>query len=422
MGKCQVCQTETTKKCPTCLEKLKVDAYFCEACFKGAWPTHRIKHKEFNPFPTYPFAGVLRPVYPLSETRAVPDRIPRPDYAATGQPISEMKLRNSSQIEILKPADIERMRTISREVLEEGKKAARVGVTTDEIDRVVHEACVERDSYPSPLNYFNFPKSCCTSLNEVICHGIPDRYELKDGDILNLDISVFHDGFHGDLNETLCIGNVDPAGVALVDATRECLQKAIEFVKPGNLYRDIGNVIQKVADAHKLSVVRTYCGHGIGRHFHSAPSVPHYANNKAVGVMRPGHVARKLVEVTYECLMLGIEQARPGNHMGDVAHAIQQHAEKHRYGVVRDFCGHGLGLLFHDAPEVVHVGRPGTGPELKPGMMFTIEPMINEGVWRDVQWPDNWTVTTTDGKRSAQFEETLLVTDAGVEVLTAAIA
>ncbi|KAI9347790.1 peptidase M24, structural domain-containing protein [Zopfochytrium polystomum] len=353
MGKCKVCAVDTTKKCPTCLEKLKVDAYFCEGCFKAAWTEHRIKHKgwfgprrsasgAYNPFPTYAYTGSLRPIYPLSETRAVPDRIKKPEYAANGQPLTEMRLRGSTQIEVLKPEEIEKMRTvcrISREVLEEGKKAVKVGVTTDEIDRVIHEACLERDSYPSPLNYYNFPKSCCTSVNEVICHGIPDRYELKDGDIVNLDVSVFHDGFHGDLNETVLVGNVDAAGVKLVESTKECLQKAIEFVKPGNLYRDIGNVIQKIADQRGLSVVRTYCGHGIGRHFHSPPNVPHYAKNKAVGAMRPGHV-------------------------------------------------------------------------------FTIEPMISEGVWKDQQWPDGWTAVTADGKRSAQFEETLLVTETGCEVLT----
>ncbi|KAJ3414108.1 Methionine aminopeptidase 1 [Chytridiales sp. JEL 0842] len=319
-------------------------SYYCEPCFKSSWKTHKIKHIEYNPFPNYPYTGKLRPIYPLSEKRIVPPHIQRPDYAddSQGRPFSEIKLRNSSQIDILKPNEIEKMREVcrlAREVLEEGRKAAKVGVTTDEVDRVVHEACVERNCYPSPLNYYNFPKSCCTSVNEVICHGIPDRYELQDGDLLNIDVSLFKEGYHADLNDTYLIGNVDAAGVKLVETTRECLDKAIEFVKPGNLYRDIGNIIQKIADNAGYSVVRSYCGHGIGKNFHSTPSIPHYAKNKAVGVMKPGHI-------------------------------------------------------------------------------FTIEPMISEGVWRDTQWPDNWTVVTADGKRSAQFEETMLVTETGVEVLT----
>ncbi|KAJ3346192.1 Methionine aminopeptidase 1 [Entophlyctis luteolus] len=282
------------------------------------------------------------PVYPLSPKRQVPDHIARPDYAVTGDPISERKLRNSSQIEVLNKEDIEHMRVvckIGREVLEIAKAAVQVGVSTDEIDRIVHEATIARNAYPSPLNYYGFPKSCCTSVNEVICHGIPDRYELKDGDILNIDISVFYNGFHSDLNETVYVGNVDETGKKLVETTRECLQKAIEFVKPGMLYRDIGEVIQKVADAANFSVVRSYTGHGVNKYFHCSPTIPHYAKNKAVGVMKAGHV-------------------------------------------------------------------------------FTIEPMICEGTWRDEQWPDRWTVVTTDGKRSAQFEETLLVTETGVEILT----
>jgi len=212
-------------------------------------------------------------------------------------------------------------------VLDEAARVTDVGVTTDEIDRVVHEACIERECYPSPLNYYRFPKSCCTSVNEVICHGIPDLRP------------VYHRGFHGDLNETFLIGEVSPEAKKLVQATWECLQNAIKMVKPGVKYRDVGNVIQKHAQANGFSVVRSYCGHGINRLFHTAPSIPHYAKNKAVGVMKPGH-------------------------------------------------------------------------------SFTIEPMISEGTWRDEQWPDDWTAVTQDGKLSAQFEETLLVTENGVEVLT----
>lgn len=230
---------------------------------------------------------------------------------------------------------------MGREVLDLGGRAVRVGVTTDEIDRVVHEACVERDCYPSPLNYFRFPKSICTSVNEVICHGIPDYRELQDGDIVNLDVTTYNQGgYHGDLNETFFVGNVNANGQNLVKTAFECLQVAVSMVQPGTLYRELGTAIHKHASANGFSVVRTYCGHGIGSLFHTAPNVPHYRKNKAKGIMRKGHV-------------------------------------------------------------------------------FTIEPMINAGIPGDTTWSDNWTAVTTDGKLSAQFEHTLVVTEDGYEILTA---
>ena len=177
-------------------------------------------------------------------------------------------------------------------------------------------------------------------MNEVICHGIPDFRPLQDGDIVNVDVSVYFDGYHADLNETYLVGNVDEKGRKLVNTTRECLQKAIQACKPGVQYRDLGDIIEKHAKANGLSVVRTYCGHGVHRLFHCAPNIPHYAKNKAIGTMKVGHV-------------------------------------------------------------------------------FTIEPMINEGVWQDMTWPDDWTSTTVDGRRSAQFEHTLIITETGAEVLTA---
>lgn len=213
-------------------------------------------------------------------------------------------------------------------------------------------------SYPSPLNYNHFPKSVCTSLNEVICHGIPDQRVLLDGDIINLDVTLYHEGFHGDLNETYYVGDkarADPDSVRVVEAARECLAEAIKLVKPGTLFRDFGNAIEAHAKTKNCSVIRTYVGHGINTLFHCPPNIPHYAKNKAVG-------------------------------------------------------------------------------ECKPGMTFTIEPMIALGKYRDVTWPDNWTSTTIDGKRTAQFgmslapgnsgnanwtEHTLLVTETGVEILTA---
>ncbi|RKO88897.1 peptidase M24, structural domain-containing protein [Blyttiomyces helicus] len=345
---CQACGEPAKLRCPTCIKNnITEGSHFCsQDCFKDSWVEHKGIHKapnaKFNPWPNYSYTGGLRPVYPLSPKRPVPIHIGRPDYAEDGRPYSEMTVRGSTKIEVLSSEDIEKMRIscrIAREVLNEGAKAAKVGVTTDEIDRVIHEACVARDSYPSPLNYHGFPKSCCTSVNEVICHGIPDKYELQDGDIINIDVSILHDGFHADLNATYLVGNVDEKGRKLVQNTRECLDKAIAICKPGALYRDVGNIISKHAQQGGFSVVRSYCGHGINRLFHSAPSIPHYARNKAVGVMKPGHT-------------------------------------------------------------------------------FTIEPMISEGVWQDEQWPDGWTAVTKDGLRSAQFEETLLITETGVEVLT----
>eukprot|EP01127_Copromyxa_protea_P006957 TRINITY_DN16890_c0_g1_i1.p1 TRINITY_DN16890_c0_g1~~TRINITY_DN16890_c0_g1_i1.p1 ORF type:complete len:373 (+),score=81.64 TRINITY_DN16890_c0_g1_i1:66-1121(+) len=339
-------------QCPSC-QKLGLKSYFCnQDCFKKNWATHRQEHvvpqeaswEVLRPeFSSYTFTGSLRPGK-ISPTRVVPPHIKRPDYADDEDGISpsEQANRGSNICVVHTPAQIKIMREVCRlgaEVLAIGGAAVKVGITTDEIDAIVHQACIDRGCYPSPLNYRNFPKSVCTSVNEVICHGIPDSRKLVDGDIVNIDVTVFKDGFHADLNETFLVGNVDAAGKKLVKTAYECLELAIKECRPGVLYRDLGKVIQKHANQNGLSVVKTYCGHGIGELFHTAPNVPHYANNKAVGVMKPGHI-------------------------------------------------------------------------------FTIEPMINEGRWQDNLWPDDWTAVTIDGKRSAQFEHTLLVTETGVEVLT----
>ncbi|KAK3720117.1 Methionine aminopeptidase 1 [Vermiconidia calcicola] len=300
----------------------------------------------YNPFPSYPYTGSLRPVYPLSPRRAVPEKIRHPDYAHNGIPASEQVYIGRKTIKVLDKKEQEGMRKVcrlTREVLDEAARALKPGVTTDEIDRVVHEACIARDAYPSPLNYCHFPKSVCTSVNEVICHGIPDHRPLADGDIVNIDVSLYHGGFHGDLNETYYVGDSATQisdNVRVVEASRDCLEQAIKMVKPGALFRDYGNTIEKVAKSHGCQVVRTYCGHGVNQLFHTTPNVPHYAKNKAVG-------------------------------------------------------------------------------EAKPGMCFTIEPMITLGSYRDKTWPDDWTSVTVDGKRTAQFEHTLLVTETGCEILTA---
>lgn len=180
---------------------------------------------------------------------------------------------------------------LAREVLDIAAAAAVPGVTTDYIDEVVHKACVERDSYPSPLNYCNFPKSVCTSLNEIICHGIPDQRVLVDGDILNIDVTLYHGGFHGDINETYYIGDkamADPDSVRVVEAARECLEQASKLIKPGALFRDYGNVIEAHAKSQNCGVVKDFVGHGINSMFHCAPNIPHYAKNKAVGEAKEG--------------------------------------------------------------------------------------------------------------------------------------
>jgi methionyl aminopeptidase len=214
------------------------------------------------------------------------------------------------------------------------------GVSTQELDNIVYEMTVAGGGLPATLGYRGYTKSCCISINHVVCHGIPsDQRTLRDGDIVNIDVTPILDGWHGDSSRMYLVGNVP---------------------------------------------IR----------------------------------ARKLVDVTYECLMLGLEQARPGNHLGDIANAIQRYAEGHRYSVVRDFCGHGVGRIFHDSPEVVHAGRPGSGPELRPGMIFTVEPMINIGRPDVKVLEDGWTAVTRDRSLSAQFEHSIGITETGCEIFT----
>lgn len=213
------------------------------------------------------------------------------------------------------------------------------GVTTQELDDIVRDMTLAAGAVPATLGYRGYAHSCCISINHVICHGIPSEKKLKDGDIVNIDVTPMLDGWHGDTSRMFFVGNVP--------------------VK-----------------------------------------------------------AKRLVEVTYECLMMGIEQVKPGNHIGDIGAAIQAHAEQYRYSVVRDFCGHGLGRLFHDAPEIVHAGRAGTGPEMRPGMFFTIEPMINIGKAAGKILDDGWTAVTRDRSLSAQFEHSIAVTETGYEIFT----
>lgn len=228
---------------------------------------------------------------------------------------------------------------VSAEILDSLNDLIAPGVTTQEIDDQVLRMTLAAGALPATLGYRGYTHSCCTSINHIVCHGIPGPKRLQDGDIVNVDVTSILDGWHGDTNRTFFVGT-------------------------------------------------------------------------------PGIKARRLVDVTYGAMMRGIEAARPGNMMGDVAHAIQSFAQRNRCGVVRDFCGHGVGRLFHDAPEVVHVGKPGTGPELRPGMFFTIEPMVNLGRADVKLLEDGWTAVTRDKTLSAQFEHSVGITDTGCEIFT----
>ena len=252
-------------------------------------------------------------------------------------------------IVIKTPEEIEKMRVAGRlaaEVLDYIEPHVKPGVTTAEFDRLCHDYMVNvQDTIPAPLNYAPpgyqpYPKSICASINHQVCHGVPGDKALKKGDIVNLDITVIKDGWHGDTSRMFIVG-------------------------------------------------------------------------KEASIL-----AKRLCAVTYECLWLGIGQVRPGAHLGDIGHAIQRHAESNGFSVVREFCGHGIGRQFHEEPQVLHYGRPGTLDELKPGMTFTIEPMINAGR-RDIkELGDGWTIVTKDHSLSAQWEHTILVTESGYEVLT----
>lgn len=352
---CEACGKPSTMQCPKCREIGLKPSHFCsQTCFKANWKTHKDKHTSERPecnIPTmtdierqmFNFTGPLRPGM-MSPKRFVPLNIARPEYADHPQgrwlnEESDRKTNKAKSVNEAQLAKIRRVCALSREVLDIACKVVKPGITTDEIDRVVHEATIARGMYPSPLNYYNFPKSMCTSINEIICHGIPDSTVLQEGDIVNLDISSFLDGVHADLNETVFVGKPDAESIKLVRAAYECMKAGINMVKPGNLYRHCGDAIEERANKDGLSVVKSYSGHGVGLYFHSPPFIPHYANNKGAGTMVPNHV-------------------------------------------------------------------------------FTIEPMINVGTWEETLWPDRWTSPTKDGKRSSQFEHTMIVTATGVELLT----
>ena len=298
-----------------------------DACWCGSGRKYKRCHK--------PLEGRVQPGI-VSPRRSVPNNIARPPYADSGEVIRW----NESAIK--SPEIIERMRhagAVAAEVLRLAGQAVKPGVTTDEIDALVHDLCIALNAYPSPLNYMGYPKSVCSSVNEVICHGIPDSRKLEQGDIVNLDVTCFIGGVHGDTNATFAVGEIDDESRALIKTTEECIWLGIEAVKPGRSLSDIGRAIEDHAKLHKLGVVRAFVGHGIGEQFHSDIQVLHYFDSRNSVVMRPG-------------------------------------------------------------------------------MTFTIEPMITLGTWQHKMWDDEWTAVTADGTRTAQFEHTILVTETSAEVLT----
>ncbi len=271
----------------------------------------------------------------ISPRRTVPAHIARPDYASTGRP-------RGVGAEVRTAEELVRMRracAAAARVLRLAGEAVRPGIATDAIDELAHAEIVRLGGYPSPLNYRGFPKSICTSVNEVICHGIPDSRPLESGDIVNLDVTVYLEGMHGDCSATFLVGEVDAEGRRLVQVARECLHQGVAAIRPGRPISDIGRAIEAFASQHGYGVVRSYCGHGIGDTFHTSLQIPHHYDPRARTVMAPG-------------------------------------------------------------------------------MTFTVEPMITEGTWEDRLWDDGWTAVTDDGKRSAQFEHTMLVTEDGAEILT----
>lgn len=248
-------------------------------------------------------------------------------------------------VSIKTPEEIAKMRVAGRmaaEVLEMIGEHVNPGVTTAELDKICHDyITITQKAIPAPLNYKGFPKSICTSVNHVVCHGIPsEKKVLKEGDTVNIDVTVIFDGYHGDTSKMFAVGQI----------------------------------------------------------------APH---------------AHRLIKITQECLYKGIELVKPGARLGDIGHVIQSYAEKNHYSVVREYCGHGIGKVFHEEPQVLHYGKKDTGMELREGMTFTIEPMINAGKRYTKMKNDGWTVETKDGRLSAQWEHTLAVTSDGIEVLTA---
>jgi len=298
---------------------------------------HVIRHIFFTKTrePSFGKYAIVKP-REISKQKSVPDNIPRPSYYKTGEPsesIPHPEIKNNKQIEGMRQSC-----RLAANILQAVGKSIKVGQRTDEIDTLVHNLSIKSGAYPSPLNYRNYPKSVCTSVNNVACHGIPDNRPLEDGDIINVDITVFYKGYHGDCSKTFLVGTVDDQGKLLVEATEVCLEEGIKMCKPGVHFRDIGYGIEKKATELGYTVIPAFLGHGIGSYFHGPPEIFHTRNN-----------------------------------------------------------------------------YPG---KMRPGMTFTIEPILTQGEELIDILDDNWTAVTADDARTAQFEHTVLITDSGVEILT----
>jgi methionyl aminopeptidase len=309
------------------------------ACWCGSGQKYKKCHRDVDGLtadrPREPRRARQGRVGPM---RSVPDHIPRPPYAATGM----VPPLPPSENLVLSPERIARMRRACKaaaEVLAEVSAAVKPGITTDALDAIAHEAYIRRGGYPSTLNYHRYPKSMCTSANDIICHGIPDDEPLHDADIVNLDVTIFLGGVHGDCSATVPVGTISEEARRLTDAAHACMMAGIEAVKPGRPIRDVGRAIQQLATRFGMGTVRAFCGHGIHERFHTTLQVPHF-----------------------------------------------------------------------DDPEATTI--------MKPGMVFTVEPMITLGTHRHKEWNNGWTAVTSDGRWTAQFEHTILVTETGAEILT----
>jgi methionyl aminopeptidase len=311
-----------------------------EPCWCGSGQKYKKCHRDQDE--SAPRADVTGRVRPgrVSPRRKVPESIKLPEWARTGR-VSDPAW---NERDVRTPDELAAMRRACKaaaQILAKVGAAAKVGVTTDALDAMAHEEHIRLGGYPSPLNYRGFPKSLCTSINEVICHGIPDDRPLQDGDIINLDVTHYMDGVHGDCSATFMVGQVDEE-------------------------------------------------------------------------------SQKLVRVAHECMMKGIEAVKVGRPVRDIGRAIEQHSRRNGMGTVRAFCGHGIGTRFHSTLQIPHFDDADARTIIEAGMTFTVEPMITLGTWRHAEWDDGWTAVTADGRRTAQFEHTILVTESGAEILTVA--
>ncbi|MEW5851069.1 MAG: type I methionyl aminopeptidase [Myxococcota bacterium] len=311
-----------------------------EPCWCGSGQKYKKCHRDGDARAPVGLVSPRKRVMPgrVSPRRKVPAHIRRPEWAENGR-VSEPRPGESVVMNAEQLVRMRRACGAAARVLAHVGSLVRPGITTDELDALAHEEYVRLGGYPSTLNYKGYPKSICTSVNEVICHGIPDSRALEDGDIVNLDVTIYLDGMHGDCSATVAVGNVTAEDRRLMDVAQRSMEMGIQAARAGKQIREIGRAIERFAASHGMGSVRAFCGHGIGERFHNSLQIPHYDDPHATTVMRPG-------------------------------------------------------------------------------MVFTVEPMITLGTWRHGEWDDGWTVVTADGRNTAQYEHTILITEDGPEILT----